>query len=53
MDSTTHPAEGAPATYAELATRTRDLTHEAWEPTLGDSYDSLHYQPSEEPHANA
>lgn len=49
MDSMTRPvAEGAPATYAELADRTRGLTHKAWEPTLGDSYDSLRHEPSEE-----
>jgi len=27
MDSTTRPAEGAPATYAELAAQTEDSTY--------------------------
>jgi hypothetical protein len=35
----------APATYGELAELTRDTTHADWEPTLGDTYEILRYEP--------
>jgi hypothetical protein len=45
MDPTTRPVDAVPATYAELADRTRDLTHEEWEPTLGETYGTLRHEP--------
>jgi hypothetical protein len=44
MQSPPTPTE-APATYAELSALTRDTTHAAWEPTLGETYETLRYEP--------
>lgn len=36
-----------PATYCELAVRTKDTTHAEWESTLG-TYESLRYKAPEQ-----